>query len=114
MDSYNVYFTCIQNENETFHDPRISIRTQLCAEPRLLPTCATVVIGIEDQGIGIATEELAQVFEIFTRTAGKDKRRGSGIGLAIVRKGVERMGGKVGVESELHIGSRFWVALPAA
>jgi signal transduction histidine kinase len=39
---------------------------------------------------------------------------GTGIGLAIVRKVVERMGGKVGVESEPGAGSRFWVELPIA
>ena len=38
---------------------------------------------------------------------------GTGIGLAIVRKAMERMGGRVGVESELGRGSRFWIELPA-
>jgi signal transduction histidine kinase len=38
---------------------------------------------------------------------------GTGIGLAIVRKAVERMGGKVGVESEPGRGSRFWLLLPS-
>ena len=39
---------------------------------------------------------------------------GTGIGLAIVRKGIDRMGGRVGVESELGKGSRFWIELPLA
>ena len=45
---------------------------------------------------------------------GEDWLEGTGIGLAIVRRAVERCGGKVGVESDGQSGSRFWVELPAA
>jgi signal transduction histidine kinase len=41
-----------------------------------------------------------------------NKYAGTGIGLAIVRRGIERMGGHVGLESALGAGSRFWVELP--
>jgi signal transduction histidine kinase len=51
---------------------------------------------------------------MFERLHGAGSYPGTGIGLAIVRKGVERMGGRVGVESDTTTGSRFWIELPAA
>jgi signal transduction histidine kinase len=54
------------------------------------------------------------VFRIFERLHGTDDFPGTGIGLAIVRKGVERMGGRVGLDSKVGGGSRFWVDLPGA
>ncbi len=70
-------------------------------------------VWIEDNGIGIAPEYRKRIFGIFERLHG-GAYSGTGIGLAIVRKGIERMSGKVGVESELGKGSRFWFELPKA
>lgn len=66
-------------------------------------------IWVEDNGIGISKEMLPRVFQMFAR--GASAQAGTGIGLALVRKVVERMGGRVGVESEPGKGSRFWVEL---
>jgi len=71
-------------------------------------------LWIEDNGIGIAAEHRDRIFRPFERLHGADRFPGTGIGLAIVRRGVERMGGQVGVESEPGQGSRFWVDLPKA
>jgi signal transduction histidine kinase len=73
-----------------------------------------VRLWIEDNGIGILPEYHERIFRMFERLHGTDSYPGTGIGLAIVRKGVERMGGRVGVESAPGTGSRFWVELPAA
>ncbi|MGP8199479.1 MAG: sensor histidine kinase [Limisphaerales bacterium] len=62
---------------------------------------------VEDNGPGIAPGHHAQIFQLFTRLD-PEKYAGTGIGLAIVQKGVERMGGRVGVESIPGQGSRFW------
>jgi len=74
----------------------------------------TVRLRVDDNGIGIAPEHAERVFEVFERLHSRADFPGTGIGLAIVRKGVERMGGSVGVESEPGTGSRFRVDLPRA
>ena len=73
-----------------------------------------VQISVEDNGIGIAREHHGRIFRVFERLHGVNKFPGTGIGLAMVKKGVERMNGQVGVQSELGKGSRFWVRLPLA
>lgn len=73
-----------------------------------------VRVWFEDNGIGIAPDDHERIFGLFERLHPSDKYPGTGIGLAIVRKGIERLNGEVGVESELGQGSRFWFELPAA
>ena len=72
-----------------------------------------VRLWVEDNGIGIAPEHHERIFRVFERLHPATNYPGTGIGLAIVRKAMERMGGRVGVESELGRGSRFWIELPA-
>ncbi|HEY9607343.1 MAG TPA: ATP-binding protein, partial [Allocoleopsis sp.] len=67
---------------------------------------------VEDKGIGIDVQNQKRIFYVFERLHGSEIYPGTGIGLAIVRKGVERMGGQAGVESQLDRGSRFWIELP--
>jgi signal transduction histidine kinase len=74
----------------------------------------TVRIWIEDNGIGIDPKYQERIFQVFERLHGVETYPGTGIGLAIARKGVERMGGRVGVESQLGQGSRFWIELGKA
>lgn len=73
-----------------------------------------VRLWIEDNGIGISPEYHERIFRIFERLHSAAAYPGTGIGLAIARKGVERMGGRVGVESTDGKGCRFWLELPAA
>jgi PAS domain S-box-containing protein len=74
----------------------------------------TARFWIEDNGIGIPPELQGRLFGIFQRLHGPEPYEGTGIGLAIVRKAVERMGGRVGLESEPGKGSRFWVEFKIA
>jgi PAS domain S-box-containing protein len=76
------------------------------------PPDLLVRLWVEDNGIGIAPEHQARIFEVFHRL--DQSYEGTGVGLAIVRKAAERMGGHVGVESELGKGSRFWLELRLA
>ncbi|MGH7940080.1 MAG: ATP-binding protein [Limisphaerales bacterium] len=69
-------------------------------------------IWIRDNGIGIPRHSHRRLFKMFQRL--NDQYEGTGIGLAIVHKVVERMGGNAGVESDSDQGSDFWVELPVA
>ncbi|MDB6056264.1 MAG: multi-sensor signal transduction histidine kinase [Verrucomicrobiales bacterium] len=71
----------------------------------------TVRLSLQDNGIGIDRKYHDRIFRVFERLDGK-RYAGTGVGLAIVRKGVERMNGKVGLESEPGKGTRFWIELP--
>jgi len=73
-----------------------------------------VRLNVQDNGIGVKQEYQNRLFGMFERVHGHLAHEGTGIGLAIVRKAVERMGGQVGVSSDGQNGSRFWVELPAA
>jgi signal transduction histidine kinase len=73
-----------------------------------------VRMWVEDKGIGISAHDQERLFTMFSRLQHQSSYEGSGIGLAIVHRAAERMGGKVGVESEEGKGSRFWLDLKAA
>jgi PAS domain S-box-containing protein len=70
-----------------------------------------VRLWFEDNGIGIAPEDHTRIFRLFERIHPDVEYEGTGIGLTIVRKAIERMGGDVGVESKLGRGSKFWIQL---
>jgi PAS domain S-box-containing protein len=98
-----------------FIDPVKEPRVRVWAEPAVTGaphpdgSAQWVRIWVEDNGIGISERMLPRIFDMFTR--GTASYGGTGIGLALVRKVVHRMGGKVGVLSTEGQGSRFWVEL---
>ena len=67
-------------------------------------------LWVEDNGIGIPAGQEERIFRVFERLTDEEKRPGTGIGLAIVRRGMERIGGSAGVE-RLDNGSAFWIEL---
>ncbi|MCZ7529690.1 MAG: ATP-binding protein [Acidimicrobiia bacterium] len=74
-----------------------------------------VKVSVADEGEGIPPDEIDQVFERFYQVGTSDRaRRGTGIGLSIVRRFVELHGGEVWVDSILGVGSTFSFTLPAA
>jgi PAS domain S-box-containing protein len=70
-----------------------------------------VRLWFEDNGIGIDPSHHERIFQIFGQVYPEKKYGGTGIGLAIVRKAVQRMNGEAGVESGMDKGSRFWLIL---
>ena len=73
-----------------------------------------IVVRIKDEGIGIEPQHLERIFQVFERLHGDQLYPGTGIGLAIVKRGINRIGGKVWVESKPGKGSSFFISLPAA
>jgi two-component system phosphate regulon sensor histidine kinase PhoR len=74
----------------------------------------SVEIAVEDTGRGVPPQALPTLFDRYTRATGSGAEvAGSGLGLMIVREIVEAHGGSVGVQSQVGIGSRFWVRLPS-
>ncbi len=71
-----------------------------------------VRIWVEDNGIGFDTKHRERIFRVFERLHTAKEYPGTGIGLAIVQRAMERMGGTLGVESEPGKGSRFWIEFP--
>lgn len=72
----------------------------------------TITFCFEDNGIGIKPEHQARIFEPFHRLHTKHEYPGTGLGLSICKKIIERLGGKIWVESELGVGSKFYFSLP--
>jgi signal transduction histidine kinase len=79
-------------------------------EARSLPASVEVVVA--DEGDGIPEDALDKVFEPFWRADVARSTPGSGLGLAIAKRIVESLGGRIGVESEVHRGTRFAIELP--
>ncbi|MDB6110047.1 MAG: putative histidine kinase, classic, partial [Pedosphaera sp.] len=86
--------------------PKLQVRTEA--------RNGKIRLWIEDNGIGIKPEHQHRLFGMFERVHPGKNYEGTGIGLAIVRKAAEKMGGQVGVESDGITGSSFWIELPAA
>lgn len=86
--------------------PQVRLRSERRGE--------NVRIWIEDSGIGIPPEYQHRLFNMFERVHANLPYEGTGVGLAIVRKAMERMNGAYGIESQGGNGSRFWIELKAA
>ena len=84
--------------------------------PEVIVTTETrsdaVRIRVQDNGMGIAREYHERLFRIFERLNPMETYPGTGVGLAIVKKAVEQMKGRLGLDSEPGRGSTFWIELP--
>lgn len=83
-----------------------------CIEIGSVDRGSTLEIFVRDNGIGIDPKDQIRIFNLFEYIGGNGEQRGSGIGLAIVKRIVENNGGKIWVESQPGIGSTFYFSLP--
>ena len=84
--------------------PRIHVTAQL-------ENSHGCVFSVQDNGLGIESKHFEKIFVIFQRLHGRNSFTGTGIGLAICKKVIERQGGRIWVDSELGRGSTFHFAL---
>ena len=103
------FFNLISNSLKyvaTGVQPRVLIRAELAGH--------RAKIWVEDNGVGISNEYHQKIFGMFERLHTGPMYPGTGIGLTIVKKAIERMDGKVGLQSAGNNGTKFWVELPLA
>lgn len=93
-----------------FVAPGVPPRVEISATPHQ----GAIRLAVRDNGIGIDPADADRIFQIFGRVNSSAGYEGTGIGLAIVKKAVQRMGGEIGVESRLGHGATFWFTLPRA
>jgi two-component system sensor histidine kinase/response regulator len=79
----------------------------------LVPERKGIRFWVQDNGAGLTPEQQAQLFRTFSRIA-NTRAQGHGLGLSIVRRIIEKLGGIAGVDSQPGSGSRFWFELPVA
>ena len=101
----NLLDNALKYNNKTRHKISVSVK----------PMNADIIVDVQDNGMGIAAEDLEKIFERFYRSerAQQQTQQGSGLGLAICRAIVERFGGTLTIkDTALDIGSTFRVTLP--
>jgi PAS domain S-box-containing protein len=93
---------------------KFTLNGEVRIEVERMDEAQQIELRVSDTGVGIAEADLDRIFEDFITLDASYSRSasGTGLGLGIVRRWVQAMGGKVGVESELGEGSLFWVRLP--
>ncbi len=91
----------------TYHRPGVAPQIEITAKEEE----DWVTLSVRDNGLGIDPRFHERIFRLFQRLHTDDAYPGTGVGLAIVRRSVELLGGEVGVTSNLGDGSTFWVRL---
>lgn len=108
-----VLINLISNAMKFTQDGEIDIRIALESESE---SQATIRFEVEDTGCGIPEDKQETIFEAFTQADATVTRKfgGTGLGLAICNRLVDLMGGRIGVDSQVGKGSRFWFTVPLA
>jgi signal transduction histidine kinase len=98
----NLISNSVKYRNTSISNSKIEVRAVVSPTLCHLEFC--------DNGIGIAAHHLAKVFDMFFRA--HEKSDGSGLGLYIVKKAVEKLGGSIKMDSQLGIGTRYEILIP--
>jgi PAS domain S-box-containing protein len=108
---YQVFYNLLNNSLK-FIQPDVTPRISITATTGATGEQAFAIITIRDNGIGFAQEDAAWIFQTFSRLNSKDQFEGTGLGLSLCKKIVERHGGWIKAESEPGQGASFTLALP--
>ncbi|MCJ8300295.1 MAG: ATP-binding protein, partial [Pseudomonadales bacterium] len=108
---YQVFLTLINNALK-FSQVELPAQISISSAAVTLDEKKYWQITIADNGIGFEQQYADKIFEIFQRLHGRSQYEGTGIGLAVCKKIIDRHNGKISVESELGKGSRFILSLP--
>jgi light-regulated signal transduction histidine kinase (bacteriophytochrome) len=92
--------------------PVIRIASKVVETPTDYNGAPHILLTIEDNGIGFENQFKDKIFTIFQRLHSRNEYEGTGIGLATVRKIVERHGGTIDAYGEQNVGAKFYVTLP--
>ena len=92
----------------TYHRSEVKLRVQVSCRD----SGGDWIFCVADNGIGIAADQLERIFIVFQRLHSAQEYPGTGIGLALVKKAAQALGGSVWCESEVGKGSAFYVRLP--
>ncbi|RZJ27498.1 MAG: PAS domain-containing sensor histidine kinase [Flavobacterium sp.] len=103
----NLFSNAIKYRRE--EDPAITISSSRTFLDEIPYICVT----LSDNGIGMRTEDLRQIFTVFKRLHNRDEYSGNGIGLAICKKIMDNHGGRIEVSSEVGVGTKFNLYFPA-
>ncbi|MBX2955662.1 MAG: PAS domain S-box protein [Cyclobacteriaceae bacterium] len=98
----NLVSNAIKYRARGVHKPKVTIK--------IVPDSNWVKIAFSDNGIGIAKQNLNHIFEMFYRAT--EQSDGSGIGLYIVKNAVEKLEGRIRAESQVDMGTTFYIELP--
>ncbi|MFA6465008.1 MAG: ATP-binding protein, partial [Desulfurivibrionaceae bacterium] len=92
--------------------PQVLVSSRIIVTPEAEGAMEFCCITVEDNGIGFAAESVDKIFGLFQRLHGRSQYEGTGIGLAVCKRIVERHGGTITAESSPGKGARFIVTLP--
>lgn len=117
---YQLFYNLVNNSlkfSRSDQHPVIDISAHLAAEEERLSLCLSIKqsyikITLRDNGIGFDPGDAEKIFQTFTRLNSKDKYEGTGLGLSLCRKIVERHGGIIYAEGEQDKGAKFHILLP--
>ncbi len=100
----------VSNAIKFTHDGKVTIRIK---NPVKTKDYALLRFEVEDTGIGIAKDKQEYIFEKFTQVDNSSTRKfgGIGLGLSICKTLIKMMGGSIGVESQVGVGSTFWIEI---
>lgn len=108
---YQLFYNLINNSIKFARNgvpPKITISSKIIMENQKV----IALITVEDNGIGFENEQAAQIFETFTRLNSKDVYEGTGLGLSLCKKIVERHGGSITAVGRPYAGAVFTIKLP--